>query len=154
MSPCAFVLGPGVTFDPTQGRGPQMNLASHPRKKKAHLKQGRMLLHILSRSMRVKNHLDPRRFSRLPDVLSSFSPGFSFFFLSSFAISVRSVSKQLVTKLLSLRSVFPSLNNRYNGEWELGREALEDILYRSQLELYSQPLLVRPHTYLRPKDLL
>uniref|UniRef100_A0A8C4ZBQ6 Protein FAM126B n=1 Tax=Gadus morhua TaxID=8049 RepID=A0A8C4ZBQ6_GADMO len=30
----------------------------------------------------------------------------------------------------------------YNGEWELGREALEDILYRSQLELYSQPLLV------------
>lgn len=33
---------------------------------------------------------------------------------------------------------------RYNGEWELGREALEDILYRAQLELYSQPLLVRP----------
>ncbi|KAG5833884.1 hypothetical protein ANANG_G00280640 [Anguilla anguilla] len=30
----------------------------------------------------------------------------------------------------------------YNGEWDLGREALEDILYRAQLELYSQPLLV------------
>lgn len=26
----------------------------------------------------------------------------------------------------------------------MGREALEDILYRAQLELYSQPLLVRP----------
>uniref|UniRef100_A0A3Q3W8E3 Uncharacterized protein n=1 Tax=Mola mola TaxID=94237 RepID=A0A3Q3W8E3_MOLML len=32
----------------------------------------------------------------------------------------------------------------YNGEWEMGQEALEDILYRAQLELYSQPLLVRP----------
>ncbi|XP_028292466.1 protein FAM126B isoform X1 [Gouania willdenowi] len=30
----------------------------------------------------------------------------------------------------------------YNGEWEMGREALEDILYRAQLELYSQPLLL------------
>ncbi|CAL9689784.1 unnamed protein product [Knipowitschia caucasica] len=30
----------------------------------------------------------------------------------------------------------------YNGEWELGREALEDVLYRAQLELYSQPLLL------------
>ncbi|XP_039599173.1 protein FAM126B-like, partial [Polypterus senegalus] len=30
----------------------------------------------------------------------------------------------------------------YNGEWDLGREALEDIIYRAQLELYSQPLLV------------
>ncbi|KAG5283731.1 hypothetical protein AALO_G00045480 [Alosa alosa] len=30
----------------------------------------------------------------------------------------------------------------YNGEWDMGREALEDILYRSQLELFSQPLLV------------
>uniref|UniRef100_A0AAY4EKX4 Uncharacterized protein n=1 Tax=Denticeps clupeoides TaxID=299321 RepID=A0AAY4EKX4_9TELE len=30
----------------------------------------------------------------------------------------------------------------YNGEWDMGREALEDILYRAQLELYSQPLLV------------
>lgn len=35
---------------------------------------------------------------------------------------------------------------RYNGEWEMGREALEDIVYRAQLELYSQPLLVRPAT--------
>lgn len=25
----------------------------------------------------------------------------------------------------------------------MGREALEDIVYRAQLELYSQPLLVR-----------
>ncbi|XP_033869313.1 hyccin 2-like [Acipenser ruthenus] len=30
----------------------------------------------------------------------------------------------------------------FNGEWDLGREALEDIVYRAQLELYSQPLLV------------
>ncbi|XP_041923486.1 protein FAM126B-like isoform X3 [Alosa sapidissima] len=30
----------------------------------------------------------------------------------------------------------------YNGEWDMGREALEDILYRSQLELFSQPLLL------------
>ncbi|XP_008326799.1 protein FAM126B isoform X2 [Cynoglossus semilaevis] len=30
----------------------------------------------------------------------------------------------------------------YNGEWEMGREALEDILYRAQLELYSQPILL------------
>lgn len=33
--------------------------------------------------------------------------------------------------------------DRYNGEWEAGREALDDILYRAQLELYSEPLLVR-----------
>ncbi|XP_058043469.1 hyccin 2 isoform X2 [Ahaetulla prasina] len=30
----------------------------------------------------------------------------------------------------------------YNGQWELGQEALDDIIYRAQLELYSQPLLV------------
>uniref|UniRef100_A0A3Q2DBW3 Hyccin PI4KA lipid kinase complex subunit 2 n=1 Tax=Cyprinodon variegatus TaxID=28743 RepID=A0A3Q2DBW3_CYPVA len=30
----------------------------------------------------------------------------------------------------------------YNGEWEMGQEALEDIVYRAQLELYSQPLLL------------
>uniref|UniRef100_A0A8B9HGR7 Protein FAM126B-like n=1 Tax=Astyanax mexicanus TaxID=7994 RepID=A0A8B9HGR7_ASTMX len=30
----------------------------------------------------------------------------------------------------------------YNGEWDLGREALDDILYRAQLELYSEPLLL------------
>ncbi|XP_051762365.1 protein FAM126B isoform X2 [Ctenopharyngodon idella] len=30
----------------------------------------------------------------------------------------------------------------YNGEWEAGREALDDILYRAQLELYSEPLLL------------
>ncbi|XP_053135401.1 hyccin 2 isoform X1 [Hemicordylus capensis] len=30
----------------------------------------------------------------------------------------------------------------YNGQWELGQESLEDIIYRAQLELYSQPLLV------------
>ncbi|XP_010073196.1 PREDICTED: protein FAM126B-like, partial [Pterocles gutturalis] len=31
----------------------------------------------------------------------------------------------------------------YNGQWDLGQEVLEDIIYRAQLELYSQPLLVR-----------
>eukprot|EP00079_Xenopus_tropicalis_P030508 XP_012826549.1 PREDICTED: protein FAM126B isoform X2 [Xenopus tropicalis] len=30
----------------------------------------------------------------------------------------------------------------YNGEWHLGQEVLDDIIYRAQLELYSQPLLV------------
>ncbi|XP_039506146.1 protein FAM126B [Pimephales promelas] len=30
----------------------------------------------------------------------------------------------------------------YNGEWDAGREALDDILYRAQLELYSEPLLL------------
>uniref|UniRef100_A0A9J7Z0Y3 Protein FAM126B-like n=1 Tax=Cyprinus carpio carpio TaxID=630221 RepID=A0A9J7Z0Y3_CYPCA len=30
----------------------------------------------------------------------------------------------------------------YNGQWDLGREALEDILYRAQLDLHAQPLLV------------
>ncbi|MGH0117507.1 UNVERIFIED_CONTAM: hypothetical protein FKN15_038027 [Acipenser sinensis] len=34
------------------------------------------------------------------------------------------------------------MNLRFNGEWDLGREALEDVIYRAQLELYSQPLLV------------
>ncbi|KAJ0070624.1 hypothetical protein NL108_016962, partial [Boleophthalmus pectinirostris] len=38
-----------------------------------------------------------------------------------------------------LTAVYHSI---YNGEWEMGREALEDILYRAQLELYSQPLLL------------
>ncbi|XP_003463383.1 hyccin 2 isoform X3 [Cavia porcellus] len=30
----------------------------------------------------------------------------------------------------------------YNGQWELGQEVLDDIIYRAQLELFSQPLLV------------
>ncbi|XP_030628406.1 protein FAM126B [Chanos chanos] len=30
----------------------------------------------------------------------------------------------------------------YNGEWGFGTEALEDILYRAQIELYPQPLLL------------
>ncbi|XP_053553187.1 hyccin 2 [Bombina bombina] len=30
----------------------------------------------------------------------------------------------------------------YNGEWHLGQEVLDDIIYRAQLELFSQPLLV------------
>nr|XP_034993014.1 protein FAM126B isoform X3 [Zootoca vivipara] len=30
----------------------------------------------------------------------------------------------------------------YNGQWEVGQEALDDIIYRAQLELFSQPLLV------------
>uniref|UniRef100_W5K7Z2 Hyccin PI4KA lipid kinase complex subunit 2 n=1 Tax=Astyanax mexicanus TaxID=7994 RepID=W5K7Z2_ASTMX len=34
------------------------------------------------------------------------------------------------------------MSSRYNGEWDLGREALDDILYRAQLELYSEPLLL------------
>ncbi|XP_056883690.1 hyccin 2-like isoform X1 [Takifugu flavidus] len=38
-----------------------------------------------------------------------------------------------------LAAVYHSI---YNGEWEMGREALEDILYRAQLELYAQPLLL------------
>ncbi|ROI16237.1 Protein FAM126B [Anabarilius grahami] len=29
----------------------------------------------------------------------------------------------------------------YNGQWDLGREALDDILYRAQLDLHAQPLL-------------
>ncbi|XP_023568128.1 protein FAM126B isoform X1 [Octodon degus] len=30
----------------------------------------------------------------------------------------------------------------YNGQWDLGQEVLGDIIYRAQLELFSQPLLV------------
>ncbi|XP_051818188.1 hyccin isoform X1 [Antechinus flavipes] len=30
----------------------------------------------------------------------------------------------------------------YNGEWDMAQTALEDILYRAQLELYPEPLLV------------
>ncbi|XP_023565630.1 hyccin isoform X3 [Octodon degus] len=30
----------------------------------------------------------------------------------------------------------------YNGEWDLAQKALEDIIYRAQLELYPEPLLV------------
>ncbi|XP_035296851.1 protein FAM126B isoform X2 [Cricetulus griseus] len=29
----------------------------------------------------------------------------------------------------------------YNGQWDLGQEVLDDIIYRAQLELFSQPLL-------------
>ncbi|KTG40309.1 hypothetical protein cypCar_00007617 [Cyprinus carpio] len=35
----------------------------------------------------------------------------------------------------------------YNGQWELGREALDDILYRAQLDLHAQPLLVKVICY-------
>ncbi|MEE6490070.1 hypothetical protein FKM82_015775 [Ascaphus truei] len=38
-----------------------------------------------------------------------------------------------------LTSVYHAI---YNGEWDLGQEVLDDIIYRAQLELYSQPLLV------------
>lgn len=31
---------------------------------------------------------------------------------------------------------------RYNGEWDLAQKALDDIIYRAQLELYPEPLLV------------
>ncbi|XP_016116085.1 protein FAM126B isoform X3 [Sinocyclocheilus grahami] len=34
------------------------------------------------------------------------------------------------------------MSSRYNGEWDAGREALDDILYRAQLELFSEPLLL------------
>ncbi|XP_019583130.1 hyccin isoform X1 [Rhinolophus sinicus] len=30
----------------------------------------------------------------------------------------------------------------YNGEWDLAQEALDDVIYRAQLELYPEPLLV------------
>lgn len=30
----------------------------------------------------------------------------------------------------------------YNGEWDLAQKALDDIVYRAQLELYPEPLLV------------
>lgn len=30
----------------------------------------------------------------------------------------------------------------YNGEWDLGQKALDDVIYRAQLELYPEPLLV------------
>uniref|UniRef100_F6YAA0 Hyccin PI4KA lipid kinase complex subunit 1 n=1 Tax=Ornithorhynchus anatinus TaxID=9258 RepID=F6YAA0_ORNAN len=30
----------------------------------------------------------------------------------------------------------------YNGEWDLAHKALDDVLYRAQLELYPEPLLV------------
>lgn len=30
----------------------------------------------------------------------------------------------------------------YNGQWDVGQEVLDDIIYRAQLELFSQPLLV------------
>ncbi|NXP59533.1 HYCCI protein, partial [Chloropsis cyanopogon] len=30
----------------------------------------------------------------------------------------------------------------YNGEWDLARKAMDDVLYRAQLELYPEPLLV------------
>lgn len=35
----------------------------------------------------------------------------------------------------------------------MGREALEDIVYRAQLELYSQPLLVRRTTVCEVKTI-
>ncbi|KTF71517.1 hypothetical protein cypCar_00037028, partial [Cyprinus carpio] len=39
------------------------------------------------------------------------------------------------------------MSTRYNGQWDLGREALEDILYRAQLDLHAQPLLVKVICY-------
>ncbi len=35
----------------------------------------------------------------------------------------------------------------YNGQWDLGREALDDILYRAQLDLHAQPILVKVICY-------
>ena len=37
--------------------------------------------------------------------------------------------------------------HRYNGQWDLGQEVLDDIIYRAQLELFSQPLLVSYYIY-------
>lgn len=51
--------------------------------------------------------------------------------------------EQALNMTLFIACFFFFLIRRYNGEWEMGREALEDIVYRAQLELYSQPLLVR-----------
>ena len=41
-----------------------------------------------------------------------------------------------------LKIVNNLLLHRYNGQWDLGQEVLDDIIYRAQLELFSQPLLV------------
>ncbi|XP_065609590.1 hyccin isoform X2 [Cyrtonyx montezumae] len=30
----------------------------------------------------------------------------------------------------------------YNGEWDLARKAMDDVLYRAQLELYPEPLMI------------
>ncbi|XP_049749614.1 hyccin isoform X2 [Elephas maximus indicus] len=40
--------------------------------------------------------------------------------------------------LQSLCQIYSS----YNGEWDLAQKALDDIIYRAQLELYPEPLLV------------
>ncbi|XP_061411240.1 hyccin 2-like [Lethenteron reissneri] len=48
-----------------------------------------------------------------------------------------SLSPEFIVDLLT--GVYYSI---YNGQWELGQEALDDVLYRAQLELYTEPLLV------------
>uniref|UniRef100_S4R4G7 Family with sequence similarity 126 member B n=1 Tax=Petromyzon marinus TaxID=7757 RepID=S4R4G7_PETMA len=48
-----------------------------------------------------------------------------------------SLSPEFIVDLLT--GVYYSI---YNGQWVLGQEALEDVLYRAQLELYTEPLLV------------
>lgn len=40
--------------------------------------------------------------------------------------------------------------HRCNGEIELGSKALDDVLYRSQLELFPEPLLVSETLFLSP----
>ncbi|XP_041267414.1 hyccin isoform X2 [Onychostruthus taczanowskii] len=42
---------------------------------------------------------------------------------------------------MSLQSLC-QISSSYNGEWDLARKAMDDVLYRAQLELYPEPLLV------------
>ncbi|XP_025065799.1 hyccin isoform X2 [Alligator sinensis] len=42
---------------------------------------------------------------------------------------------------ISLQSLC-QICSSYNGEWDLARKAMDDVLYRAQLELYPEPLLV------------
>ncbi|KAG8573184.1 hypothetical protein GDO81_012317 [Engystomops pustulosus] len=41
----------------------------------------------------------------------------------------------------SIRSLC-HMSSSYNGEWDAARRALDDVLYRAQLELFPEPLLV------------
>ncbi|XP_058688069.1 hyccin isoform X2 [Poecile atricapillus] len=42
---------------------------------------------------------------------------------------------------MSLQSLC-QICSSYNGEWDVARKAMDDVLYRAQLELYPEPLLV------------
>ncbi|MGH0159722.1 UNVERIFIED_CONTAM: hypothetical protein FKN15_066443 [Acipenser sinensis] len=47
------------------------------------------------------------------------------------------VSSEFLVQLIT--SLYYAL---YNGEWDMASKALDDVLYRAQLELYPEPLLV------------